>query len=223
MKMRLKPVILAVWIAQSLAARASFVMDDFTEGAFELSLDGLTGIALTVDSPLGMRRYARIPVRLVAPGSVITSTLSTSSGSLSFLAEGKSELESLPLNLALSYLDGGPFNLEGYGAFEFDFAEVEGSGFLIVELGRQSFYGPETLRVPIGGAGPIQVPFEMLNFGAGASVGSFTSTHFTFEAGTERFAFVLSEIRVIPEPSSGLFLLLGGALLMLRRRRACPA
>jgi hypothetical protein len=216
-------IVTAASLALAATTHASFVVDSFTEVDFALSLDGLSSITSAISSPLGTLRYASITTRLVVPGSVVTGTLSSSSATVSFFVDGRIEDDRRPVNLALSYLQGGPFNLEGYDAFEFDFAEVEGSGFLIVELGSQSLYGPETLRVPIEAAGTIQVPFEMLNFGSGASIGYFASTHFTFEANTERIAFVLDEIRVIPEPATGLCLLLGGALLLMHRRRACPA
>jgi hypothetical protein len=213
---------LVAWFAFVQATSASFVVDTFTEGGFELSHDGAPATGWLIGSPLGERRSARISTRLLVPGGVLESTLAEDSGTLSFLADGESNLNDSALYLNLSYTEGGPFSLEGYEAFALDFAEVEGSGALIVELGGRSVYGPDTLRVPITGAGTILVPFEMLNFRPNAGIDSFLATHFTFEAGTERFAFVLDEIRVIPEPGSGLCLLVGAALLLLRRQRAVP-
>lgn len=221
MKYHILSIVTAASLVLAATTHASFVVDSFTEGDFALSLDGFSSITSAISSPLGTLRYASITTRLVVPGSVVTG--SSSSGSVSFFVDGRIEDDRRPMNLALSYLQGGPFNLEGYDAFEFDFAELEGSGFLIVELGSQSIYGPETLRVPMDAAGTMQVPLAMINFGAGASMGSFTSSHFTFEADTERFGFVLDEIRVIPEPATGLCLLLGGALLLLCRRRTGSA
>lgn len=135
-------------------------------------------------------------------GAVVTSTLDDSLDTLSFMVDGLSSIAARPLDLRLTYSQGGPFSILGYSAFEFDLSALTGSGFLIVELGSATdVYGPATNRIALSGPGVVSVPFSELNFGTNGGIDSFSSLHFTFEADTEQFSMTLNEIRVVPEPS----------------------
>lgn len=198
---------------------ASIVVDSFTEGDHFLSIDGARGTAALVTSPFGSTRATRISNRLAAPGTVMTSTLSTTGGTLDFVVDGMG-LESQPLDLRMSYVGGGPFSLLGYSAFELDILAFSGSGSLIVELGNQTdVYGPTTNRIALAGSGTVIVPFSELNFGTNGSIASFSSMHFSFEAGSEEFSMTLGEIRVVPEPSIIMLALPFWVTILIRRRR----
>ena len=156
----------------------------------------------------------------------MSGVVDTGPGTLSLSIQGLSTATDLtPLHLDLRYLpqtgtDPLPtYSLAGYSGLVFDFTDVQGTGALIVELGGQSAanYGPQAHRVPIIAPGEIMVPNELLNFGTGGSIGSFPAMHMRFEAATEQFSFTLNEIRLVPEPST-FVLMLVGALGMLARR-----
>ncbi len=209
----------ALVVSNNPVSAATLVIDSFTEADFFLSVEGDTSITSDVSTPFGTRRFSRISDRIAASGTVMTSTLDSSAGTLSFNVNGQSTGSS-PLDLRASYSQGGPFSVLGYNAFEFDFSALEGSGSLIIELGSGSaVYGPSANRVTINSAGTLSVPFTSLNFGTGGSVPSFQAMHFTFEADTDQFSFTLDEVRVVPEPGASILLLLGAGSMALRRRR----
>lgn len=195
------------------------VLDSFTEDDFALSLEGNSSAVSEITSPLGSLRVSRISTREAVAGTILTSTLSSFAGNLSFLADGGSN-SSILLNLQISYRSGGPFSIAGYDIFQFDFSQLQGQGNLIVELGNQSgFYGPTAQRISLSSSGIVSVPFDQLNFGSGGSVGSFSSLHVRFEAVSPEFSFTLEEIRLVPEPSALLLVGVAGMALSLRRAR----
>lgn len=200
---------------------ATLVVDSFAQGPFSLSLSGPVTNNSTIASPFGSDRSATISERLAASGATMTSTLDDSAGLLSLSIDGQSTLASRPLDLRLQYSGGGPFSLLGYNAFEFDFSNLSGSGFLIVELGGGStaVYGPSTNRISLNTSGVTTVPFSALNFGTSGSIASFTSLHFTFEADTEQFSMTLNDIRVVPEPSVIALAMPFLLTILLRRQR----
>ena len=200
------------------SASGSLVLDSFTEGDHVLSLDGVSKIASSVTGPIGSARLSNLSERLASPGTTMTSTLSTTNGTLDLDIHGTS-IDSRPLDLSLDYYGGGPFTLLGYSLLEVDVSALAGTGFLIVEVGSASdTYGPEAIRVSLSGPGTVDVPFDELNYGADGSIESFYSIHFTFEAASEDFSFVLDEIRAVPEPTSLACLLLGAVALLAHRR-----
>lgn len=207
-------------LALMVGAHASaIVLDSFTEGAHSLSAGGTAAHATAVSSPLGTTRRTRISSTLAPHGATLSSTLEPINGALEFQVSGASTIDGRPLDLRMSYLGGGPFNLLGYSAFEFDFAVINGNGHLIIELGSGSdVYGPDTNRIPLDRPGTAAVPFTKLNLGPGGSVDSFYVFNVVIEAVSEEFTFTLTEIRLVPEPSM-LALLAGGSMCWLLRRR----
>jgi hypothetical protein len=110
--------------------------------------------------------------------------------------------------------------LLGYDAFEFDFTSLEGTGFLVVELGSPSaVYGPEANRVAIDTAGVVTLPFSQLNFANNGTLGSFDVITFTFEAESQEFSMTVNEIRAVPEPSVLALATSFLVTILLRRRR----
>jgi hypothetical protein len=187
---------------------STLVLDTFTEGEFRLSPEDPKTASL-ITGPIGTTRDAAISGRLATQDTILESTLSTVAGQLSFFVDGVSRIDPRRLDLCLSYVLGGSYNLLGYNAFEFEFSSLSGVGFIIVELGRASdLYGSEVPRVRVDSAGTLTFPFEALAFGTAGSVESFEGLHITFEAESEQFSFTLDEIRIVPEPN-----LLGLAML----------
>jgi hypothetical protein len=214
---------MAAWVVStSLAASAVTVVDSFDSGSLFLSLDGVSGKALAVETPFGLTRSATLDTRRAPAGSVITATFDSSAGgSLSFFADRTASGEaSGALVMSMSYWKGGPYSLDGFSAFEFDFGDVIGSGFLVVEVGSAAaILGPSFHRLTIDQAGVLTVPFDQLNVtDSSASLDFFHSLHFTFESDSDIFSFTLNEIRAVPEPSSALLALVGMGALMRRRR-----
>ena len=208
------------------ASRASgLVVDSFVEGTFDLSWDEQwSAVNGEFPGPIGTDRYAAVTVRGMVEGSVLTSTLSTVEGTLSFLASGSNTL-GRPLELDLTYSRGGPYDISGYSAFEFDFASVEGEGELIIDFGNGSAANsPSSLRVPFAEAGLLTVPVEMINLSS-HSLDAFYGVHFVFQATSPTFGFTLNEIRLVPEPATWALLLGASALglAMVRRHRRSGA
>lgn len=202
------------------ATAAVLVLDSFTEDDFALSLAGEISAVSEITSPLGSLRVSRISRREAVLGTVLSSTLLSSLGNLSFFAEGGSN-SFIPLNLQISYRNGGPFSIMGYDHFEFEFSQIQGQGNLIIELGNPSdIYGPTAHRLSLSSSGIVSVPFDQLNFGSGGSIGSFSSLNIRFEAVSPEFSFTLEEIRLVPEPSALLLVGVAGMALSLRRARS---
>jgi hypothetical protein len=221
MKRNLAALFLIVALEQAQAT--TFVLDTFTTGPFALSESGSFSDSDRINSPLGNNRDVRINRGLAAPGTTMTTTLDTGSGTVSLNFNGQSLSVNNPLDFRAVYSIGGPFSLLGSTAFELDFSELSGSGFLITELGGviASSHGPSTSRIALNGPGTVVVPFSELNFSPSGSIDDFSSTLFVFEADSQAFAFTLDEIRVVPEPSSVLLVGLGGlgGLVGLTRRK----
>lgn len=203
------------------------VQDSFDVGDLVVDIGGPSAETVTVPPlAIGIVRGLRLSTRIASAGAVMSSVVDTESGTLSLDIQGLSTSTAMtPLHLDLSYrpqtgTDPLPtYSLAGYSGLGFDFTDVQGNGALIVELGSQSAsYGPQAHRIPIITPGEVLVPNELMNFGTGGSIDSFNSMHVRFEAVTEQFSFTLNEIRLVPEPST-FVLMLVGALGMLARRR----
>lgn len=206
-----------------LANAAMSVLDSFVEGEHLLIAGENSSTSAAVSSAFGTKRVTTI-TRFVPLGTTVTSALVQGSGTLQFEASGTSIADDRPLEMRLHYLDGGPYSLEGYSAFELDVAIIGGTGNLIIELGSETaIYGPEIARIPINSAGTIIVPFSEVNFGPAGSLNSFYAMHFTFEAVTEEYALTLNEIRVVPEPSNAALVAASSLGLVAMRRRYVAA
>lgn len=203
-----------------LSQASTIVIDSFNEGSFNLSFGGDLTNTSSVSSPLGDERRSRINDREAMQGAIVTSTLNDSAGTLAFAVDGLSTDSTRPLDLRVTYSQGGPFSILGYDAFELDFSALTGTGFLLVELGsRSDVYGPTANRIDLNGPGVVTVPFSELNFGTNGSIDSFSSLHLTFEADTEQFSMTLNEIRVVPEPSVVALTMPFLLTILLSRRR----
>lgn len=211
--------LLGIISTTAIGSAASLIVDSFTEGSYMLTLGGDTSATSVVTSPFGSSRAAGISNRIAAPGTTMTSTLDTGTGSVSFGVNGQST-GSGALHLGMSYSQGGPFSLLGYDAFELDFSSLSGTGFLIVGIGSPpDVYGPATHRVPLNSSGTVTVPFNLLNHGTSGAIDSFIALNFEFEAESQEFSFGLDEIRVVPEASTVLLVVLSAGTLLLRRRQ----
>jgi hypothetical protein len=210
-----------LWLCSPVRAVVT-VVDSFDQGPFNLTLQNYSE-SNNVNLPLGLERYSTIGARRAALGTILSSSLDTTTGQVSFLVSGPSSFPN-PwsfLDLRMSYSQGGPHSIAGYAGFVFDFSQMIGAGALIVELGSGSaIYGATTHRLPLTGAGETFYSFDDLNFGPGGSVDSFHVIHFIFEAHSEQFSFTLDEIRLVPEPSVALLGLSGCALFLRRSRQA---
>jgi hypothetical protein len=211
----------AVWIVStSLAASAVTVIDSFDSGSLFLSLGGVSGKALAIATPFGTSRSARLDTRRAPAGAVMAATFAPSGGgSLSFFADRTGSPEGVGLmRMNTSYSGGGIYRFSGFSALELEFADVIGSGFVIVEVGTGRDPGPMSHRLAVDAAGVLRVPLEQVNEDGFWSVESFHALHFTFESDSDVFSFTLNEIRAVPEPSAALFALVGVGALMRRRR-----
>ncbi|MGJ8724794.1 MAG: PEP-CTERM sorting domain-containing protein [Roseibacillus sp.] len=208
-------------VALAKVQAATFVLDSFDSGSFSLSESGQHFDSDRIGSPLGFNRDVRIRSGLATPGTSMMSVLNSSTDTLSLNFNGESESSIRPLDFRVSYKIGEPFSLLGSTAFELDLSAFSGAGFLVVELGGgdTGFYGPNANRIALNGPGTLTVPFSELNFSPGSTIDSFSSTRFVFEAESEQFSLTLDEIRVVPEPSSFLFLSLAGLFGVTKRLR----
>lgn len=213
------PFLLALLLSiQSLSA-VMIVVDDFNEGNLSLSLSGTTSGSSVVTGGLGTVRSARIRARNSLAGTTLTSQLLGMNGYGAFALDEAGALPSTPApGLHLAYGGAGSHSILGTSGFELDFGNVQGSGFLLVEVGGETVKTANSLRVPITRSGTIWVPLEMVNLGRGGSLGAFSALHFDFHAQTTEFSFLLDQIRVVPEPSALLLLALSWPLLLGRRR-----
>lgn len=199
----------------------TLVVDSFTTGSHTLSsLSGDWAHSDIVHSALGSTRGARIYGQYVGEGSYINSSVDGILGSLTASFSGSSLDASFPLALYIDYLGGGPFSVSGSSGFEFDFPFVQGSGFLIIELGRPSNpIGLDKVRIPLDQPGTMYIPIESVNIGAPWTAESFLSSRFVFEANSAEFSFVLDEIRIVPEPKTGVFFMTASIWYFYRRKR----
>jgi hypothetical protein len=204
------------------ARAATVVLDTFQEGAHQLAVGIDSSDSEIIDSPMGFTVRATRINRIVPPETTVTSTLSQPSAAVEFRAAGMGIAINDPPQMRIGYVEGGPYSLSGYSAFELDVAVIAGRGNLIIELGSQTdIYGPETRRIPINTSGVVTVPFGEVNFGPTGSLDSFYAMHFTFEAATEEYELTLSEIRVVPEPANlSLLAVSSFGLVAIRRRHA---
>lgn len=209
---------IGVGILLSASASAAVVVDSFTEDSFTLDTEN-SAVDANVDLAFAERRVSQINTEFAQSGTTMNSTLDAGSGSLSFSVDGTTTNQNRPLRLQLGYFQGGPYDISGYNAYEFDFQNISGTGFLIVELAlAASDYSRPTIRVTLDSSGTVTVPFDSVNVESPISLDSFPATHITFEAESEQFSFVLDEVRVVPEPSSMLLLGIGISGLLTRRR-----
>jgi hypothetical protein len=209
------------WAGACVAEGAILTLDSFDEGPHQLSNTATVTSTASITSPLADRRAVSIvdASRIAVAGSSIFSVLNTNSGELDWTVDGTSGV-TRPLSISISYFQGGPYSILGMTGFELEITSLTGLGDVIVELGSATNPDGSTLRVPIDNAGVVVVPFDQLNFGTGGSLDSFDSLHFRIEAQTEQFSFTLTEIRIVPEPSTGGLIVLSGALLLRRRSPA---
>ena len=200
----------------------TLVVDTFAIGSHSLSSSsGNWAHADIVDSALGSTRGTRIYGQYVGDGSYINSSVDGVFGSLTGSFFGSSLDAAFPLALYVDYFGGGPFSVSGASGFEVDFPLVQGSGFLLIELGIKSNpFGPDKVRIPVNQPGTIFVPIESVNIGAPWTAESFLSSRFVFEAKSAEFSFILDEIRIVPEPTTGILLLTAGIWYLSRRKRA---
>lgn len=211
--------ILLLALSQPLAA-VTLLVDDFSEGDLALSLGGTTSGNSTVVGEFGTLRSARIRARNSVPGTTLTSTFLGSNGYSTFALDEAGLTASIPPpGLHLAYGGAGTRSLLGSSGFEFDFRNVQGAGFLLIEVGGETVKTSSSLRVPLIGPGTLRVPLDMVNLGTGGSLDAFSALHFDFHAQTTEFSFTLDQIRVVPEPSVLLLLSALSLTVFTRRRR----
>ncbi len=115
--------------------------------------------------------------------------------------------------LKVSYTRGGGFDLSGYDAFSLFISGLVGSGVIVVSDNNWS----EAVPVPITGTGELVVPFSLMN--NIAPINRLSGLEFRFIGLTEDFSVTVDRITAVPEPSGASLVLLGGAMLLFRRRR----
>ena len=193
------------------------MVDTFDQGGFSIFVPGGGQGDEAVNLPLGSRRLANLSTSGLSPDAVMTSTLNSSTGKLTFFASGTSTF--FPLSLTLTYAGPTLHNIAGCTEFILGFSELSGVGTLYIELGGSN--GVEgVVRMNLTGPGEVHYPVSDVYYdGTGHTLDSFNVLTFRFESRSPEFSFTLDEIRLVPEPSGALLALAAGIGLLARRRR----
>ena len=190
-------------------AGATLLLDDFSSGSFSLASGGTTSNSAAFASPLTDRR--------TISGVGIATSIWAITLAPEELAYTANQLPPLtrPSSLSLYYSKTiGTFSILGYEAFAIDLRNVVGSGELIVSV---SGSGGRDSVVPIVGSGTVISPFSFLD--TTQSLGSISAINFRINAVSEDFSLSIDNVRLIPEPSSSLLIILGIASTALHRCR----
>ena len=191
---------------------ASLVIDSFSDGTIAI---GSGGSYLSPEVPIASDVVTTRG--LYVAGSIDNwdwrADLNPPPGSFFFNAD-RLQTGGRVLRLSLNYDSTSSFSLSGYRAFELDLRAVTGKG--LMEIIIASSDASQRIQVSIDSPGTVSYPFENL---AASSLESLNrlSVHFFPEA--DDFSFTLDEIRVVPEPSGSLMVVLGIILGVSRRRR----
>lgn len=194
------------------AAGAVLVIDDFATGGFSVSESYPTMRESGLSLPIGEN------VTRLASGRGYAYWHATStpqnSGSMNYTLELRGDPPYGTNYLNIAYMRSGGFDLSGYDAFSIFISGLVGSGVIVVSDNNWS----EAVPVPITGTGALVVPFSFMN--NVAPINRLSSLDFRFIGLTEDFSVTVDQIAAVPEPSGASLVLLGGLMLLSRRRRA---
>lgn len=151
-------------------------------------------------------------------GTIVTTTIDPARLGLSFFVDGQSKFPNDALDLHVGYGIDSPLLLAGYKAFEFEILTLSGSGNLIIKTGTFSPNDASATVIPIQNTGILRVPFSDVNFDPNPP----NLVGFALRSTAEQFSIKLGEFRVVPEPSSTLFLATALMALTSLRRRSLP-
>lgn len=183
---------------------ATLLLDDFSSGAFALGFGGTT-------SNSGSFATALTDQRTVSGVGDPNWTATLSAGSLVYVVDSISKGRNY---LGMNYSSTGAFSILGYNAFALDLLNVIGTGELIVSV---TGSGGNNIRVPISGSGTVISPFSFLD--TSQPLDSLSAMNFRINAISEDFSVSIDNVRLVPETSASILLLLGAGGLALRRRR----
>jgi hypothetical protein len=203
MKTILLLLTVTVW-GLSPSKSATLLLDDFSSGAFALAFGGTT-------SNSGSFATVLTDQRTVSGVGDPNWTATLGAGSLVYVVDSMSEGRNY---LTMNYSSTGTFSILGYNAFALDLLNVIGTGELIVSV---TGSGGNNIKVPISGSGTVVSPFSFLD--TSQPLDSLSAMNFRINAISEDFSADINNVRLIPEPSASILLLLSAAGLALRRRR----
>jgi hypothetical protein len=183
---------------------ATLLLDDFSSGAFALAFGGTTSNSSSFATALTDQRT-------ISGVGDPNWTATLSAGSLVYVVDSMSKGRNY---LTMNYSSTGVFSILGYNAFALDLLNVIGTGELIVSV---TGSGGNNIKVPISGSGTIVSPFSFLD--TSQPLDSLSAMNFRINAISEDFSADINNVRIIPEPSASILLLLSAAGLVLRRRR----
>lgn len=197
---------LIVTVMMNPVYAATLLLDDFSSGGSALASGAITSNSAPFITPLTNDRA------VTGIGAPIWSS-TFASGALDYVVSnprpGRHYLE-------INYSSVGTFSILGFDAFALDVVNVTGTGEFIAFVDGAPTFG--ALRVPVTASGEIVYSFSELV--TGQSLDSLAQMNFRFIPVSEDFSVTIDNVRLIPEPSSSLFLALGFSVSVLRRRRA---
>lgn len=197
--------------AVASANAAIMIIDDFTQGGFSVSESYPTMWEPGLSLPIGENVSRTASGRGLAYWSAHSSPLF--GGSMNYTLELRADPIHVQSYLEVYYQRSGSFDLSGYHAFSLSITNLVGRGEIIAYSG--SFKG---IAVPITGTGELLIPFELMQ--NTEPLDRLISLDFRFIGLSKDFSVTVDRIAAVPEPSGASLALLGGLVLLFRRRRA---
>jgi hypothetical protein len=184
-------------------------IDSFTEGNIQLRIPD--GDHRTSEDVGDYYRSARL--RSFHSGSTSSVQQEAANGLLRYTFSSPETPSGAGSDLSLTYGILGIGESEG---FLLDISDVQGAGELLIAInGSDGLFDPTVPRVALDSPGALIYPASLvLGFTPENMSGLF---HFLFIPTTANFSLTLSEIAVIPEPSTLATLMLGFALLSWKK------
>jgi hypothetical protein len=209
--------LLAVLILQTLTSNAATILVDsfLGEGGMISDSTSNTMAAALGDDSLFDSRWVALRDR--GGQAQMATTIGQGHADLQMISSLGSFVPSLP-SVFFLYYSQAPISFLGGEALQINVGGIFGRGFVYVEIDTQITPDGQLNRFEITGPGLVTIPASSFSLKNANSLQGFNSLNITIEGRDPNFSVTITELRIVPEPSS-LFLTIFGAMVLTRRHR----